>query len=249
MNKIKEYLISRADALGIPCLALSEASNREEILSALFGRMDLIPSCKFLCDYFTEEELLSCGIYVSGYHEVVEGSIMVCGDAMVVVRGEACVDAYEVCQIKAYGNTTVRGHGSSCVESYDMAKVELYDYSRALAHWSSTVDAGDYSRVEAYDTSSVVCRDKSWVSCHDNSRVRAYNGSIVEAEDSSYVESYDYSFVRAYGDASVRACHDSVVLICGNDSRCVDIKDESVVVDAMERRVYFTESVYSVKRV
>ena len=73
-----------------------------------------VERCRLLRE-LTADELATCGVFLSGSHQVRTGSVWAYGSATVTANGSATV--------WAYGSATVTASGSATVTSYDSATV------------------------------------------------------------------------------------------------------------------------------
>ncbi len=100
-----------------------------------------VERCRLLRE-LTPDELATCGVFLSGEHEVRAGIAW----------------AYGSSTVTAYGSSTVRAYGSSTVTASDSSTVTAYDSSTVRAYGSSKTHAAGRSVATAWSGTAVVTR-------------------------------------------------------------------------------------------
>jgi len=113
--------------------------------------------CRLLRE-LTADELASCGVFLSGSHEVRAGAAWASGSATVTAYDSATVEAYGSATVTAYGSATVRAHDSATVTAYGSATVTAYDSATVEASGSAKAHAAGQSVATAWDGTVVVTR-------------------------------------------------------------------------------------------
>jgi hypothetical protein len=127
-----------------------------------------VERCRLLRE-LTPDELATCGVFLSGEHEVRAGIAWASGSSTVTASGSSTVRAYDSSTVTAYGSSTVTAYDSSTVRAYggdlgeglrllDGDGLRLLDGDLRLLdgdYDSSTVRAYGSSTVTAYGSSTV----------------------------------------------------------------------------------------------
>jgi len=132
-----------------------------------------VERCRLLRE-LTADEIASCGVFLSGSHEMRTGSAWAYDSATVRASGSATVTASGSATVWASGSATVRASGSATVRAYDSATVTAYG--------SATVTAYDSATVRAYDSAKAHAAGQSVATAWGGAVVitRADRGVIVD---------------------------------------------------------------------
>ena len=96
--------------------------------------------CRLLRE-LTQDELATCGVFLSGEHEVRAGFAWASGSSTVRAYDSSTVRAYDSSTVRASGSSTVTASGSSTVTAYGSSTVTAYDSSKTHAAGRSTATA------------------------------------------------------------------------------------------------------------
>ena len=164
-DELKNELLKRArkaNACRIGYAMGLKSENNSDLLKAITENFNWvfcrkIVDAKFLEDNFTDDELLSAGIYTAGAHDLKDKTfIFACGSATVEACGSATVKAYDSATVEACGSATVEAYGSATVEAYGSATVEAYgsvyvnDYTEKIKEPSEESIIRDYYNKKIY---------------------------------------------------------------------------------------------------
>ena len=115
-----------------------------------------VERCRLLRE-LTADELATCGVFLSGSHQVRTGSVWAYGSATVTANGSATVTANGSATVRAYDSATVWAYGSATVTASGSATVRAYGSATVTASGSATVTSYDSATVWA--TMAVVWRE------------------------------------------------------------------------------------------
>jgi len=107
-----------------------------------------VERCRLLRE-LTPDELATCGVFLSGEHEVRAGIAWASGSSTVTASDSSTVTAYDSSTVTASGSSTVTAYGSSTVTASGSSTVTAYDSSTVRAYGSSTVRAYGSSKTHA----------------------------------------------------------------------------------------------------
>jgi len=190
-DELKNELLKRArkaNACRIGYAMGLKSENNSDLLKAITENFNWvfcrkIVDAKFLEDNFTDDELLSAGIYTAGAHDLKDKTfIFACGSATVEAYGSATVEACGSATVEAYGSATVEAYGSATVKAWDSATVKAWD--------SATVKAWDSATVKAYDSATVKAWDSATVKAYGSVYVNDYTEKIKEPSEESIIRDY-----------------------------------------------------------
>jgi len=139
-----------------------------------------VERCRLLRE-LTADELASCGVFLSGSHEVRTGSAWANGSATVRAYGSATVTAYDSATVTANGSATVWAYGSATVWASDSATVTAYGSATVWASDSATVTANGSATVTAYDSATVTAYGSATVTAYDSAKAHAADQSVATA--------------------------------------------------------------------
>ena len=125
----------------------------------------------------TADELATCGVFLSGNHEVRAGRAW--------AYGSATVWAYDSATVTAYGSATVWAYGSATVTAYGSATVWAYGSATVWAYGSATVTAYDSATVRAYGSATVTATGSATVTATGSATVWAYGSAKAHAAGQS----------------------------------------------------------------
>jgi hypothetical protein len=185
-----------------------------------------VERCRLLRE-LTADELASCGVFLSGSHEVRTGAAWASGSATVRAYGSATVTAYDSATVTAYDSATVTAYGSATVTAYDSATVRAYDSATVTASGSATVRAYDSATVRAYGSATVTAYDSATVTAYDSATVTAYDSATVRAYDSATVTAYDSAKAHAAGQSVATAWSGTVAVTRADRGVIVDRRGDT----------------------